>query len=72
VHRFSKNLGATSKFKRRKGGDTKQVPHWGPKNITSHLAKFGPYGNLAKGICAPLPQSIVRSESQTFLGAHDI
>ena len=57
---------------RQKGGDKKQVPHWGPKNITSHLTKFSRYGDLAKGICSPLSQIIVRSESLTLLGAHDI
>jgi len=49
MHKFSRNLGAISKFKAPEGWH-RQVLYWGPTNIMCHRMTFIRHGDLAPGI----------------------
>ena len=53
-------------------GDTKKIPHLGPKNIRCYCTKFSCHGSLASVICVPLTYIILQCVQKYFNNSHRI
>lgn len=51
-------------------GDTKKIPHLGPKSIRCYYTKFSYHGSLAPVICAPLMYIILQCVQKYFNNCH--